>query len=275
LSQSLVWPTLYLGKPFPTQGLSRKKKMKNRHTRPQLLSAPLPLADFTERFPLVPNRAATAARLLLGNAREHLVEEVVNEVLLLLWRRQRDGKLPHNPEGWAYRVAWNRAARLARVEGRYAGGLIEQAEDAEEAHTGYFPMPPDEVTPLDGAELAERLAALNKLFQAFESAAGSQLNEQESLLFKLVYTQKLRGQEVARQLGVTPEVVRQQWSRMLTKLLGTVRKQLQQDPLCNVLLGAVLSNEKTFRRKLVAFLRVVLKDGVEELEKLVKSAFKT
>lgn len=241
--------------------------MKNRQT-PQLLDRSLPLNELTTRFPLVSSRAASAAKLLLGYGRDHLVEEIVNDVLLLLWRRHLDGRLPEKPENWAYRVAWNRAARVARLEGKYVSGLVEQVNDEETSE--YLLMPPDKFTPATGAELNERLAAVKKLFDTVDLVAQTQLNERDALLFDLVYREKLSGDEVAERLQTTPEAVRKQWSRLLTKVLGSVRLQLQQDPVCKDLLSTVLNNEQTFRHTLLKFLRFVLKDGVQELERLVK-----
>lgn len=247
--------------------------MKNRHND-QMSSAPLPLDEFTARFPTVPNRAASAARVLLGAGNEHLVKEVVNDVLLQLWRRQRDGKLPNNPENWAYTVAWNRAARVARLQGRYVTGLVEQLDESKDNRVAQILMEPDEFTPVTSMELTERLMALNKLFGAFDLAAQSELTEREAQLFDLLYRKRLLGSEAAARLGLTPEAVRQQWSRLLTKLLNSVRLQLQKDPLCNELLVSVLNNEKVFRRTFVQFLRFAMKKGVQELEKLVKSSLK-
>ena len=213
-----------------------------------------------------------AARLCLGTGREHLVEEIANDVLLLLWRRQRGGKPPEKPEAWAHRVAWNRALRVARVEGRYVTGVFNQGEDAECSGMENLLLPPDTNTPVVGAEFTERLAAVKRLLDALDSAAKTQLNQSEALLFDLVYKKRLARDQVAERLGSTPEAVRQQWSRLLTKLLGSVRLQLQKDPLCNELLGTVLSNEKVFRRSLLELLRLLVKRGVQGLERLVKSS---
>ena len=248
--------------------------MKNRHqTESVTVTEPLTLNELTERFPLVADRAAVAARLHFGSGRQHLVEEVVNDVLLQLWQRQRVGRLPEKPEAWAYTVALNRAARVARLEGRYASGLVEQVEDLVE-NPAHVLMPPNEVTPVNGAELTDRLAAFRKLLSAFVSVAKTHLNEREATLFELLYVQRLTGDKAALQMGVTTEVVRQQWSRLLTKLLGAVRHLLQEDPLCNELLSSVLSNEKTFRRTLLQLLRLVMRKGVQELESLVSSTLK-
>jgi RNA polymerase sigma factor (sigma-70 family) len=241
--------------------------MKNRHPS-ALPENPSPLNKLVERFPLASSRAAAAAKLLFGQGRDHLVEEVVNDVMLQLWRRHLDGRLPDNPEGWAYKVAWHRAARVARLEGRYVSGLAEQPDDDEAGN--FIPLPPDKFTPAMGAELNERLVAVKKLFDAFDAAATTQLNERDTALFNLVYRKKLSGEEAAEQLDLTPEAFRQQWSRLLTKLLGSVRLQLQDDPACRELLATVLNNEKTFRSTLMQFLRLVLKEGVQELERLVK-----
>src|SRR5256885_10495725 len=98
--------------------------MKIRH------SEPFPLSELTSRFTNVMNRAGNSARLLFGSGKEHLVEEVVNDVLLLLWKRHLAGNLPDSPESWAATVAWNRAAKIARVEGRYVAGLVEEQDES-------------------------------------------------------------------------------------------------------------------------------------------------
>jgi RNA polymerase sigma factor (sigma-70 family) len=238
--------------------------MKSRNT------TPLQLNELTERFPKVSNRAASAARLLLGNGREQLVEEVVNDVLLLLWRRFREGNPPENPEAWAHKVAWNRAAKVARMEGRYVTGLVEQCDDQG---LDCLLMPPNETTPASDAELADRLSALERLLDAFDTAARTQLNDKEAVLFELVYRKRLTSEEVAFELCLNPQALRKQWSRLLQKLLESVRLDLQHDPLCNDLLGAVLDNEKTCHRTLLQVLRLAMRKGADELERLVKSAF--
>ncbi|MBU6402072.1 MAG: sigma-70 family RNA polymerase sigma factor [Verrucomicrobia bacterium] len=230
----------------------------------------LPLDELTRRFPNVPARAAGAARLLFGNGREELVEEVVNHVLLLLWRRYQQGDLPANPEAWAYRVAWNRAAKVMRMEGRYVSGLVEQGD---EPLAGYLLMPAEEVTPADEAELSDRLCAVKKLVDAFDAAARTHLSDKERLLFDLVYRKHIKGEQVAVELKLSPEAVRQQWSRLVTKLLAVARVELQRDPLCRELLGAVLDNETAYRRNVLQLLRLVMRRGVEELERLVRAAY--
>ena len=237
--------------------------MKDRHN---------PLGEFTERFAEVSKRSATAARLLLGSGREHLVQEIVNDVLLALWQRQCSDKMPKNPEAWAYRVAWNRAAKVARMEGRYAAGLVETGEETTESRDGiYVPTPADEATPVHAIEVAERLAALQKVLAAFASAGERALNPSEARLFELRFKRNLGAGELASELGLSRDAVRQQWSRLVRKLLGYVRDDLQQDPLCHEVLGSLLGNEKVFRRSLLQLLRFVAKRGIHELEKLVRS----
>src|SRR4051812_46472042 len=102
----------------------------------------LALDEVSSRFPQVARHATAAARLMLGAGKEHLVKEVVNDTLMLLWQQHLAGKPPAKPENWAHTVARRRAARLARVEGRYVRGLLE---DEGEAQEGYLPMPATEL----------------------------------------------------------------------------------------------------------------------------------
>jgi len=191
-----------------------------------------------------------------------------------LLRRNVLAQVRHEAQEATQSGGWRRALRLGKVESRYAAGLLEQPEDHSEGYTGYMLMPPDLQTPVTGAELSDRLAAVKKLLDAFDFAARTQLNSSETLLFHLLYRKRLTGDKAADQLGISPEALRKQWSRLLNKVLSSVRLQLQRDPLCNELLGEILSNEKTFRRTLLQFLRLVMQKGVEELEKFVGTTLK-
>ncbi len=226
-------------------------------------------------FPSVSKNAGNSARLVLGYSREHLVEEVVNDVLLQLWKAHQDGKLPRNLNAWVREVAKNRALRFARgPERRYTKSLVEELPDQGAGfNANCVLMPQDTLTPGTTSEFTERLAAVKKLLATFHSVVVADLDAGEKLLFELRYRRCLSDEAIAFELGLSQPAVRKQWSRLLTRVLETVRAQLKQDPLCADLLGTFLANEKEFRRGFLGVLHVVTKHGVEELERIVRAVF--
>lgn len=223
------------------------------------------LTDFNSEFPHLCDRATAGARSLLAD-REDLVQEVVNETLKRFWQRHLDQNLPENPEAWVYTVARNEALRVAKVEDRYPLGLLDEQEELSD---GYLTVPGHELSPSATAELTERCLALKKVLDAFNAAVET-LDQPSSMLLEF-YERGLTSEQIAFELNLKPDGVRQQWSRLLRKLLVSVRAQLRQDPLCNDLLGTVLNDEKTCRRTLAGVLRLLLRRGLEELEELVRS----
>lgn len=232
------------------------------------------LKEVTAKFPAVSERASRSARFVLGPSREHLVQEVVNDVLLQLWKSHRDGNTPEHLPSWVSTVARNLAYRTLKVENRYAKGLVEEVgNEGAEFNANYVVLSADDLTPSATCEFTERLAAVKKLLDTFQSVAASELNDLDGLLFELYYRRGLSAGIVAEELGLTGEAFRKQWSRLLTKVLETVRAQLNQDPVCADLLSTLLENEKVFRRGLLGLLRVVMQHGVEELERFVRGLF--
>lgn len=234
------------------------------------------------QFPEVSQYAEQSARFVLGSTREHLVKEVVNRVLTQFWNGHSSGKPPEKLPGavnlaaWVGEVTRNLAYQTLKTEEKYAKGLVDELSNEDvEFNANYVVMPQDlALTPAATSEFSEKVAVLMKVVDTFESVATTQLNDQHELLFELYYRRGLSFKQVAFELGVTEPAVRQQWSRLITKVLETVRAQLRQDPACADLLSTFLANEEVFRDGLLGVLRVVMHHGVEELERLVQRLFR-
>lgn len=230
--------------------------------------------ELSVQIPVASEHAGKTASFVFGPSRAHLVKEVVNRVLVKLWKSHRDGNPPNNVTAWVKTVARRLAYETLRVEERYPKSLVDElATEDSEFKANYVVVPHDSLTPATTTEFNERVAALKTLLSTFESVAKNQLNAGEALLFEFYYRRGAKADQIAFELDVTEEAIRKQWSRLLTKVLETVRFQLKQDPLCSDLLSTLLANEEAFRDGFLGVLRVVKSHGFEELERLVYTVF--
>lgn len=153
-------------------------------------------ADFHEA---ISNRSDRWFSACLKITRNHeLAEDAVQEALLSAWKKRHQFEHSARLETWIHRIAVNAALQLLRKD---RPGIFEPLG---------VDIPDEDITP-EGARSVEELGN-------YFSAAAARLSEIERVCFVLKHLEQWRLQEIADELSVRVDTVKQALFRGVRKL---------------------------------------------------------